>query len=164
MAKRSIYFPEELERRMAKFPDENWSSVCQEAVEAHLQKIQLRSKMMMTTVERAAARLKLSKADYVNEARERGREAGADWAADDATYGQLKALADSGVDDFDTNDALGAPGIFVSIVDDDFVGRTSLEHFWENLGYDLNDDDLYSPDFWAGFAEGALEVFAKADI
>jgi hypothetical protein len=164
MAKRSIYFPEELERRMAEFPEENWSSVCQQAVEAHLQKIQLRSKMMMTVVERAAARLKLSKAEYVNEAQERGRAAGAEWAADDATYGQLKALADSGADDFETNDALGPPGIFVRIVDDDFIGRASLEDFWQNLGYDLHDDDLYAADFWAGFAEGALEVFEKADV
>ena len=168
MAKRSIYFPEDLETRMSKFPDANWSAVCQEAVEAHIRKLNLRTKTMTSAMERASERLKVSKFEYVEKAHERGRSAGAYWAADRAEYGELKRLADSAdqLTDLDTIDALGAPGIVIRVIESEaeFAGRQSIADFWVNLGFDKNDDDLYSAAWWEGFVEGAVELFDNVDI
>ena len=160
MARLAIYLPDELHQRLAEW-EENWSAVCREAIAAHVRKLELRKNTMLSATERAKERLKISKQEFTDEALERGREIGATWAADDAEYWQLKALADSGIDDCETIDALGPPGVVVPVIDNDYIGRTSIENFWQNLGYDLNDPDLYSAEFWLGFVDGAVELFEE---
>jgi hypothetical protein len=93
MPKRNVYFTDEQVAEMKKYPEENWSSVCQEAVGARLKFLDLKSAINSSAVERAKARLGEAKAAFKTEyganARERGERAGMSWAADKATLTAL---------------------------------------------------------------------------
>ena len=116
-----------------------------------------------SAVKRATKRLQTSKETCERETRERGRRAGVEWAADRASFRELERLAMAEVN-FYLCDHRGPPALFINVV----FGRDSweLQDFWETcLGLDPTDeDDMYSADWWDAFTEGAVEVFAEADV
>jgi len=116
-------------------------------------------------VDAAIERLRQSKKTFLGAAKERGRMDGTGWAMDTAEYGQLKGLHDEWprIETCKTNDSLGAPGVFLGMSAEDCVDRDAVFRFWENVGKVPFDEDLYSPEYWNGFVEGALEVFEKVD-
>lgn len=164
MAKRTIYFPDEISEQMDQFPDENWSGVCQSAVRLHINHLNARRNNVSNAIERAKARLEVSKDQHVAQARERGHAAGSEWAASMATYAELKALQRNWDDfdgEFETDDAYGSPGVFLGLIGSEFT-RSDIEDLAAKAGID--DDDLYNPSFWEGFADAAVEVFDAVDM
>jgi hypothetical protein len=115
---------------------------------------------MQATIER----LRASKEAYEQEANTRGHDAGVRWARDDAEYGELKSLALNWqqTDSCETNDALGAPGVFLRLIGRD-CDRGEIDRFWDDMGFEADDSDKYSSDWWDGFVTGALEVFDEVE-
>lgn len=166
MAKRSIYFPEDLEKQMAKF-QENWSVVCQEAAIARIKILEDRSKTFSSAIERARKRLAEDRVRYAKTAHERGRIAGTNWAADKAEFIQLRRLSEA-MGQFDLVDGHTAPRVILSIIGDQWdpteeteVDGADVMNFCESVGMEepVTDDGSESLEFWWGFVEAAVEVF-----
>lgn len=118
---------------------------------------------MNSAAERAIERLRSSKAEFMDDAKERGRGVGAAWATDTAEYEELKRLADARIEGLETNNRMG-PGFIVAAIDPDrCTSRSDVVAFWESLGFDRRDPDLDWAEFWEGFAEGAVEVFEPVE-
>jgi hypothetical protein len=120
-------------------------------------------KEMRSAVERASERLAASKVECEAETRERGRDAGIEWAADQASYRELERLAAAEIN-FYGCDHRGPAATFADVVFG--LDRMEEDELWESyLGRDLSDvDDLCSADFWDAFVDGALEVYFKAGV
>lgn len=145
--------------------DVNWSALAAEAFSAEIQRIKARKAALKGKPMNAAIeRLRKSKQAFAEQAIERGRGDGTQWAMQTAEYGELKALAEAWpeFETTDTTDAHGAPGAFLAMIGQD-MDRAAINDFWTNLGKEHRDDDAYSTEYWDGFAEGALEVFGKMD-
>lgn len=183
MPNRNIYFTDEQVAQMKRFSKENWSAVCQSAVDTRVKYLELRSQTDASAIERAKARLAEAKAAFVATARERGERAGVAWAADKASFEELQRLhaalyseepslvfpLDDGdltsiwvaaviageALDFDPSDI---PSDYVDNVQD-FCNDVGLVNF--NKGPDPFSPDVDSGDFWEGFITGALTVFEQ---
>jgi hypothetical protein len=167
MAKRSIYFPDELETQMA-IHEENWSSVCQDAVASRLKFLELKSDLTSSAVARARARLATDKAGYVADASERGRRAGLAWAADKATFDQLRNLSEADGQYSIDDDHQAAKMVCWAAMDqtdvlDDEPGPEPTEDEVGSFCLDVgvNFRDATSSEFWEGFVEAAIEVYEQ---
>lgn len=166
MARTTISLPDELKAEMDKVAEQaNWSEIAASAFLAEIQRIKIRNqrtegKKMNAAIER----LKKSKADYAKEASDRGHADGVRWAQHKAEYGELKRLSENWEqsETTETEDALGAPGVFGRMISNDEFGRLSINDFWTNNGSDESGDQ-YSFEYWDGFVEGALEVFDQVE-
>lgn len=168
MARTTISLPDELKAQMDKSSALiNWSEVAANAFRAELERISIRKqrtegKKMSAAIER----LKKSKLAYAAEGYDRGHAAGVLWAQDTAEYGELKRLSNEweSAETTETDDAYGSPGVFLRMISgEDQLTRTEVDDLLANVGLDKRDDDAYSPDYWDGFVEGALEVFDKVE-
>ena len=166
MSRTTISLPDDLKAEMDKAGgDANWSAVAADAFRSELTRIKARKATLKgNTMQATIQRLKASKEAYAKEGAERGRNAGATWASQNAEYGELKLLDDNWqqVESCETDDAFGAPGVFLGMIGMD-VGRQDINEFWSNLGFEVNDPDQYSAEWWDGFVEGALEVFQEVE-
>ena len=87
MARMNISVSEEMRAEITRLGDKvNWSGLAQEAF---AQEIARHSRMREPTMATVIERLRASKQKHLRETIERGREAGRNWAANTATYGEL---------------------------------------------------------------------------
>lgn len=165
MARTTISLPDGLKAEMDKAADDaNWSAIAADAFRSELNRIKARNAALKgKPMQAAIERLKASKQEYEQEAKERGHDAGVEWARDEADYGELKTLALNweGVSSCETNDALGAPGVFLRLIGRD-CDRSEINDFWDGLGLE-DDSDKYSAEWWDGFVAGALKIFEEVD-
>ena len=179
MPNRNIYFTDELAKQMKTLPKENWSSVCQDAVAAHIEFLMLKSETAASAVERAKERLASERAEYVADIYDRGERDGIAWAADHATFDQLRriSLAFNGGpdhpplvdDDFDDGEdslrslakiACGAPDTLGDETLSDEERAFTLD-LCNTVGLRMDGDDVESARYWAGFVAGALAIFRQ---
>lgn len=177
MPKRNIYFPADIDEAMDRHKDEKWSVVCQEAVSARIRYLDLKNDEAATAVERARARLAPDRLNYAKDAKDRGLRAGLLWAADHATFDQLRRLyeAVTGTD----------PKIYLSMLEDvPDIGltvaylitaeewddpsevhdeRTSPAYYalCNQIGLYPDGTDASSSEFWEGFIQSAIDVYSK---
>lgn len=176
MPRRNIYFPADLDKSMARHKDENWSVVCQEAVSARIRYLDLKNDEASTAIERARARLATDRLNYAKDAEDRGLRAGLLWAADHATFDQLRRLYEAviGTD----------PKIYLPLEDDPDTGlriaylitaeewddpselhdeRTGPAYYalCNQLGLYPDGADARSSEYWDGFIRSAIDVYSK---
>ena len=176
MPKRNIYFTDDLVAQMKKHPDEKWSAVCQEAVEARLRYLELRSDIESDAVQRAKARLATEKAAYIADARERGERAGIVAAADRLSFAALRnlhsAVSEFGAIQLPLDDGPMTRMIIARVmngVDDDTIFDTQVDEHDLDLAQGLCDvaglstvsNDIDSGGFWEGFVTGALRIYEQ---
>ena len=176
MPRRNIYLPADLDKSMARHKQENWSLVCQEAVSARIRYLDQKNDEAATIIERARARLAPDRLHYAKDAEDRGLREGLLWAADHATFDQLKRLYEAviGTD----------PKIYLPLEDDPDVGLRiasliSAEE-WDDPS-ELHDErtgaafyalcnqlrlypdgaDASSSEYWDGFIRSAIDVYSK---
>jgi hypothetical protein len=177
MPKRNIYFPDDLVAKMKQHPKESWSAVCQEAVEARIRYLELRSDLATSAVERAKARLAPGKAVYIADAHARGERAGISWAADHASFEELRNL-ESATSSEDPTLLFPLPdGPMTSIViarvissvpdyaiDQESVSEDDIDRvhdLWGFAGLTQVSKDIESGHFWEGFVSGALRIYEQ---
>jgi hypothetical protein len=177
MPKRNIYFPDDLVAKMSAFKDENWSGVCQEAVGARVRFLELKADSTTSAVDRAKARLATAKAAYIADARERGVRAGIEWAADHATFDQLRKLHSAQVGEHPAIDFPVADNDYLTLwvarilagwpadaIDQPTQDEESIDlahELWASLGLTDDSPDLDSGEFWEGFVTGAISVYEQ---
>jgi hypothetical protein len=153
MARVSIYVPDELKTRMDAAGDLNWSAAAQRAFEFEINS--QRWKMETDVIEKTAARLRASKLEEEGQLKNEGREAGREWAQDDADYRALKTVAE--YEWTDDPDLYGFT-LCTLILDEEGPSHLEVKEFWETL---LGDPRGREPDAaWVdGFIDGAKEVW-----
>ena len=181
MPRRNIYFPAHLDEEMARHKDQNWSDVCQEAVSARIRYLDLKNDELKndgaaTALERARARLAPDRLNHARDAKDRGLRAGLLWAADHATFDQLRRLyeAVTGTD----------PKLYLPLEDDPDIGLTVAylitAEEWEDpsgrhdertgpayyalcnqLRLHPDGADASSSEYWDGFIQSAIDVYSK---
>ena len=180
MPKRNIYFTDDLVAQMKKHPDEKWSAVCQEAVETRLRYLELRSNIASDAVQRAKARLATERAAYIADAYDRGERDGIAWAADHATFDQLRRIdfgVNGGPEDppfvderfNDGKDSLRLIAKLACGAPPDTLGDETLtadEHAFivslcTAIGLRMDGGDIDSARYWDGFVAGALFIFKQ---
>jgi hypothetical protein len=84
---------------------------------------------------------------------------GRSWALHTASAHQLERLHAAQPEFFETNDAHGAPGVFLAIVNgpDGDSDRSAINALASDL--EIAEELLYQPTFWQHFAEGAMTVW-----
>jgi hypothetical protein len=113
--------------------------------------------------EQSGARPEESRLRYVEQAGERGRQAGAAWAAELAEYLELKRLAAIAVyGGFDDEQA--GYRIVSTILGERHLSRGEIAVFRETFGLEDDDADAQNREYWRGFVESALEAFEKVEI
>jgi len=118
---------------------------------------------MTDATERVAMGLAAGTMRYGQQAGERGRYAGAAWAAEIAEYLQLKRLAAvAAYLKFDDEQA--GYKVVNTILGERIWTAREIAEFREILGLDDGEFDADSRDYWQGFVEGALEVFETVAI
>jgi hypothetical protein len=180
MPNRNIYFTDEIAKQMKNFAKENWSSVCQEAVASHIRLLMLKSEAAANAVERAKARLASERAGYVADGYDRGKRDGMAWAADHATFDQLRRI-DFGVNggpedppfvDERFNDGKDSVRMVAKLAcgaPPDTLGDETLtadEHAFivslcNAIGLRMDGGDIDSVRYWDGFVAGALAIFKQ---
>lgn len=118
---------------------------------------------MTNATERAGVSLAASKVRYVEQAGERGRHAGATWAAEAAEYIQLKRLAAVAVH-LGFDDPQAGYRVVSTILGERILSGSEIAEFRETFGLDDDDADAESREYWLGFVESALEVFERVEI
>jgi hypothetical protein len=145
----------------------NWSATAAEAFRAEIERANVRSNRIKgKKMTLAIDRLKASKKQFEDLARDRGHAEGVAWAQESADFAELKSLSKVWplTESCETEDALGAPGVFLRMISEGRLGdRQDINDFWTNLGHEGGDQDQYSHQFWDGFTEGALEVFEQVE-
>lgn len=174
MPNRNIYFTDEHVAQMKKFPNENWSAVCQEAVGTRIRYLSLKCEADTSAVDRARVRLATAKAAYVADALERGDRAGAEWAADVASFEQLRRL-DDGIRSehpalvFPVDDGVDSSLYLAQVIYGGDLSNIPSVNSPEDVelaqelctaaGLGLDGDDITAGKFWEGFVNGALRVY-----
>lgn len=125
MARMSIYVPDDLKGRMDALSDRvNWSGIAQAAFEIEIGRYPKWTEDRMTAV---IERLRASKQRQAEAMGDVGAVAGKKWAEEEAEYINLKAVAESELDDTDADD-IGWDAIPGMI---GFGDRSEAESFWE---------------------------------
>ena len=176
MPKRNIYFPADLDEAMDRHRDEKWSVVCQEAVSARIRYLDLKNDEASTAIERARARLAPDRLNHARDAKDRGLRAGLLWAADHATFDQLRRLYEgvTGTDPkiylpFEDDPDIGLTVAYLITADewDDPSGRhderTGPAYYalCNQLGLYPDGADASSSEYWTGFIQSAIDVYSK---
>ena len=118
---------------------------------------------MSHATDRAGVRPEQIPLRHVAAADERGRRAGAAWAAEFAEYLELKrlaALAARGV----AGDEQAGYRVVGAIRGERQLSRAEFAAFRETFGIDDDDADAQNQEFWEGFIESALDAFARVEI
>lgn len=116
-----------------------------------------------TEIAAAVERLNRDRVRAKNEAQERGAQDGRRWALQMADVEQLERLAESTIDDFETNDAHGSPGVFFHIItaEAEHWNRTDINELRVNLGTD--ERHFYRPAYWEAFVAAALAAWEEIE-
>lgn len=169
--KRTISLPAGLQKRMAKHPEVNWSGVAADAFEKKLNELSQRKevKEMAGMIER----LRASKEQSVSEFYTAGKTAGEEWARDTADFEELQRLevrraqlGDNWRDWLipEERDEFGSGHrLAVAILGNERLLHHEAADFWDCA---IGDDDeaqdqRNNDDFVRGFADSALEAFAR---
>lgn len=114
----------------------------------------------------ATQRLVQSKARHLVQASTRGREVGIEWAAEMAHFIELQRLATLDVDGEDADVPSLGLRTLAKIMDPDGEQRSYIMalYFLANQGIDIDHEYVASPDFWDGFAKGALTVYQEINV
>jgi hypothetical protein len=165
----TITIPQSLKERMDAVGDSvNWSALAARAFEAKLLEIELRSKRTMSK-EDVLKRLRAAKAEDDEEEVADGKQAGREWAEQDARPKELRRLEGlySRCTGREWEDFFDAPGstaystaerLLFTLHPENDGDRQEAGSFWEGA---LGDDKARAEEdaFLQGFAEGALEVW-----
>ncbi len=166
-ARTTITVPPDLKARMEAVEEPvNWSAIACRAFEQRLAEITKRRGAR--DMQEVINRLRASKQKPEDERYNEGREAGQEWARNQAEAAELirleKLREHSGASDWEAffttgeREAYGVPQHFVFQVFPEWDGsREASRDFWETQA---GDDNGYPDDaFVRGFAEGALEIW-----
>ena len=173
--KRTISLPPGLQKRMAKYPEVNWSSVAAEAFEKRLNELsqQKEVKAMAGMIER----LRASKERAISENYTAGRNAGEEWAEKAAEFAELQRLEKFMVEDqqrggqllatsessnFTSGDVL-ASAVMTTAEANQQATPEEIEEFWDiAIGPgEEQEEQRANDDFVRGFADGALSAFNR---
>jgi hypothetical protein len=119
-------------------------------------------------VKEVIERLRASKAESTIDAKAAGREAGREWASDEATYEELRNLErfrDANAQDWDSafdadGSAYGPEERFAFVIEPNTDGeRQAARDIWECILGEGWDHMIRQEGFVAAFADGALEVW-----
>lgn len=177
MPNRNIYFSDEQVAEMKKFSQENWSAVCQQAVDTRLRYLAIKSSHSTDAIERAKARLAVEKAAFVVDIKERGERAGCEWAADTASFVELRRLhfamcGEHPAIDFPTEDSEIIAVTLARIIygepayrwHDDTIsaedGRLAID-LSHAAGLSPESLEIESARFWEGFVSGAASIYEQ---
>lgn len=165
----TISVPSDLKKRMDKVKEPvNWSAVACLAFESKLGEIAARKEKK--AMEDVIQRLRASKQKSDSELHIRGREAGIDWAKNNASFSELSKLHDYSEHmelyelAHDYQQAFSPyEYVYFLIHPEDHGDRAACNDFWERTvgegeGVKVN---LIEPEFLLGFCCGALEVFQE---
>lgn len=118
---------------------------------------------MTNATEQSGAKPEESRPRCVEQAGERGRQAGAAWAAEFAEYLELKRLAAIAVyGEFDDEQA--GYRVVSTILGERHLSRGEIAAFRETFGLEDDDADAQNREYWRGFIESALEAFEQVKI
>jgi hypothetical protein len=148
MAQMNLYLPDALKEEMSEFPQVKWSQI---AAESFRRAIEMERKMQVNITEAKLARLRVSRAEKLDDDRAAGVAAGKTWALDHADYDELERVASL----TDTN--VEPHTLAAAILDDERPDRQQAEELMERLF----GRDHPSVGEFEGFIEGANEVFEK---
>lgn len=168
-ARRMISLPADLDARMSKHTEVNWSKVATDAFEMKLGQLNIQkgSKAMSDVIQR----LRASKLEQTSQEHTEGVQEGRDWATRYADFPELQRLSAwwdrSSEDDreatFTTGDtdAFGSGAYIATIITgEDRPNRALVDEFWDQA---LGDDDnrRFNDGFVRGFVDGALSVWEE---
>jgi hypothetical protein len=150
MPRINVYVPDVMKERMDALGDRiNWSEAAQLAFDREIANATPRGKDMEAVIER----LRVSKADYQQSEKERGKKEGHDWACRHATYGDLRKVSGCRMDRSEN---------FAQQIDE-ALGNNPGEgtSFWlnEKSGRIEYPSDEYAYAFW----DAADDVFDEVD-
>lgn len=94
---------------------------------------------------------------------DRGRAAGAAWAADTAENVELKRLAAIAVHLRFDDEQIGSR-IVSAILGERHLSKAELVEFRGIVGLDDDDAVVESGAYWSGFVDGALELFDRVEL
>jgi hypothetical protein len=166
-----ISVPVDLQKRMLKHAEVNWSGIAAEAFERKLN--DLSKQKEVSGMSGMIERLRASKERATSGIFTAGREAGEKWAKDAAEFDELQRLEqfrDRLGSDWDAwfvaqdSDAFGgAHWLAVAILDGESPSRQEVDEFWDRAISDTEaaEEQRHSSEFVRGFAEGALEAFKQ---
>ena len=122
--------------------------------------------MFEYNITEATQRLVQSKATHLVQASTRGREVGTEWAAEMAHFIELQRLATLDVDGEDADVPSLGLRTLAKIMDPDGEQRSYILalYFLAIQGIDIDHEYVDSPDFWDGFARGALSVYRELNV
>lgn len=146
MARISVYIPDGMKERMSALDDRvNWSEIAQAAFERQLTIASLPKDPNMHQV---VERLRASKAEFLKQENDQGREQGRDWAKRRASYDQLRRIAE--IELSGEHFALQFDRAF----DPNFDGNPQ-DSFW------FEPDEAWPPsdEYVEAFVEGAKDVW-----
>ena len=99
----------------------------------------------------------------LDQAGERGRQAGAVWAEDSAEYLDLKRLAAIAARRGFDDDHAGYR-VVSAILGERHLTRREIAAFRDTFGLEYDDADTQSREYWQGFVQSALEAFDEFAI
>jgi hypothetical protein len=99
----------------------------------------------------------------LDQAGERGRQAGAAWAEDSAEYLDLKRLAAIAARRGFDGDQAGYR-VVSTILGERHLTMREISAFRETFGLEHDDTDTQSREYWRGFVQSALEAFDEFAI
>ena len=100
---------------------------------------------------------------YLDQAGERGRQAGAAWADDSAEYLDLKRLAAIAAHHGFDGDQAGYR-VVSTILGERHLTRKEIAAFRETFGLAHDDADTQNREYWRGFVQSALEAYEEFAI
>lgn len=160
MARVSIYVPDDLKGRMDAAGDAiNWSEVARPAFVSALANHEHRKGKTMTT---AIERLRASKAQFLSNTEQYGKQSGHSWAENRASYGELKSVSAIDLTNFAPDDTHGTG---------EYIAIASLRHALDSemcfstpqlLEILFGVEDV-SPEAVYAFIDGAQEFFAEVE-
>lgn len=152
MARINVSVPDDLKIRMDVIDGVNWSAIAKAAFEREL--AYQSSIKEIETMEDVVDRLRGSKAQYIEDLSESGKDYGRDWAMNTAEYAELSRITEQvnlGTGP-STKDAL-----FDLINGIEGGVDCDWEEFWERL--EVTDESIITEEFIQGFCQGAKAVF-----
>lgn len=154
MARMSIYVPDELKGRMDVLSDRvNWSGIAQAAFETEIGRFPKWTEDKMAAV---IERLRASKQRQMETMADVGFAAGKKWAEEDAEFIDLKAVAESDLDEQNEDDIQwdAIPSLI------SFTDRSEAETFWEETIGERWREEI-NGHLQVGFCRGAKAVWEE---
>ena len=152
MARMSISLPDNLKARMDEAGDQNWSALAQRAFDDEIQRLEWRRKQLEEiNMDEVVERLRESKSSWLKRGREIGFEEGVSWAKAQATYAELKTVAEFDLDPDGT-------GLGFALASQLFGGPDEAEWYQVEDWWDKNIPDDARV---IGFQEGAASIWEQ---